>query len=213
MTNRLVGFVLPCNDQELPVCDSFTAVPFGSIEESFRVPAIAMSAFVYMSHPLSEGVPAFFLACLGTDNKCCADLVLKQWKYVFMVCRKRGITVVSYGADGDSQELKVMQVSTQLSPSTHPSSAYSYNSLDLPKVQIPSDWWSWFAVRNLTSIAYVQVQDPVHVAVKLKAKLLKPSTVLPMGGTWLGCIIFTLYSTILAKTSMVCEKKTFNHKP
>ena len=106
--------------------------------------------------------------------------------------QKRGITVVSYGADGDSRELKVMQISTKLSLSTNPSPAYSSFSLNLPKVQIPSDWWSWFAIRNPTHIVYVQ--DPVHIAVKLKAVLLKPSTVLPMG-MYLAGVHHLLYTT------------------
>ena len=34
-SNRLVGFVLPCNDRGLPLCDAFTAETFKSIEEAF----------------------------------------------------------------------------------------------------------------------------------------------------------------------------------
>ena len=39
--------------------------------------------------------------------------------------------------------------------------------------------FTWFRVKYSTSIAYVQ--DPVHVAVKLKTRMTKPSTVLPIG--------------------------------
>ena len=73
---------------------------------------MAKYAFVYMAQPLSEGIPAFCLACMGTDNKFTAHHVLKRWKYIFSECKKRGIIVVSFGADGDSRELKAMQVST-----------------------------------------------------------------------------------------------------
>ena len=58
------------------------------IEESFHVAAIAKYAFVYMAQPVSEGVPAFCLACLGTDNKFCAELVLERWKYVYRMQKK-----------------------------------------------------------------------------------------------------------------------------
>ena len=37
----------------------------------------------------------------------------------------------------------------------------------------------WFALKKPTRVAYVQ--DVVHVAVKLKARLLRPSLILPMG--------------------------------
>jgi len=44
--------------------------------------------------------------------------------------------------------------------------------------------WLWFWVKNLTTIAYVQ--DTVHITVKMKSRLLKPSTVLPMGNFTAG---------------------------
>ena len=113
-TDRLVGFVLPCDKSGLPLSDTFIAVSFEAIEESFRVADVAKYAFVYMAQPLSKSVPAFCLACMGTNNKFTAEHVLNRWKYIVSECKKRKITVVSFGADGDSRELKAMQVSTQL---------------------------------------------------------------------------------------------------
>ena len=51
-------------------------------------------------------------------------------------------------------------------------------------LDIPSTWdtWfsvKWFSVKNLTNISYIQ--DIVHLGVKLKARLLTHSQVLPMG--------------------------------
>ena len=43
----------------------------------------------------------------------------------------------------------------------------------------PPENWTWFRVKYSTCIAYVQ--DPVHVAVKLKTRMTKPSIVLPFG--------------------------------
>ena len=65
-------------------------------------------------HNLCLDVPAFCLACIGTDNKFTADLILKRWKCIFLECNKRGISVVSFGADGDSGELSAMQKSAPL---------------------------------------------------------------------------------------------------
>ena len=81
-TNRLVGFVLPCDDEGLPLCDSFLAVSFEAIEESFKTADTAKYAFVYMAQALGKAVPGFCLACLGTNNEFSADLMLKRWKYV-----------------------------------------------------------------------------------------------------------------------------------
>ena len=68
-TDRLIGFVLPCDDSGLPVVDTYLAVSFDSIKKSFS----AKYAFVYMAQPLCQNVLAFCLACLGTDNKFTAE--------------------------------------------------------------------------------------------------------------------------------------------
>ena len=113
-TDRLVGFVLPCDDSGLPVVDTYLAVSFDSIKESFSNGEVAKYAFVYMAQPLCQNVPAFCLACLVTDNKFTAEQVLKRWKHINLECKKIRIDVVSFGADGDSRELKSMQVSSHL---------------------------------------------------------------------------------------------------
>ena len=51
-------------------------------------------------------------------------------------------------------------------------------SCALPQPYVPKDWGSWFHITP-KSISYVQ--DVVHVAVKLKSWLLRPSITLPMG--------------------------------
>ena len=62
-TNRLVGFVLSCDEEGLPLCDSFLAVSFEAIEESFKTADTAKYAFVYMAQALGKAVPGFCLAC------------------------------------------------------------------------------------------------------------------------------------------------------
>ena len=86
----------------LPLADTFVAVSFEAIQEAFSVAAVAKYAFVYMAQPLCEGVPAFCLSCIGTNNKFTAECVLHRWKYIFSEGKKRGIAVISFRADGDS---------------------------------------------------------------------------------------------------------------
>ena len=100
-TDRLVGFVLPCDARGLPHHDSFIAVSFEAMKEAFQSANVANNAFVYMAQSLRDGVPAFCLACIGTDNKFSADLLLNRWTYIVSECKKRGIAVASFGADGD----------------------------------------------------------------------------------------------------------------
>ena len=176
-TNRLVGFVLPCDERGLPICDSFLAVSFECMEEYFQNNQPATYAF--MAQPLQTNVPAFSLAVIGSDNKFSAELVLKRWQYIVSECSKCGITIASFGADGDSREPKAMQVSTGLlSSKTSPLLSVSPTHL-LKRILIPTEWHSWVAARIPNSVAYVQ--DIVHVAVKLKSRLIRPTIVLPMG--------------------------------
>ena len=68
-----------------------------------------------------------------------------------------------------------MLVSTQLL-TTVQSSLKTFSS---DKIPIPPEWNSWFAMKKPTTVAFVQ--NMVHVAVKLKTRLLKPSLVLSFG--------------------------------
>ena len=133
-TNKLVGFVLPCNDKGIPIGDSFMAVSFDSIEQAFRDGTKAKYAFTYMAKPLAEGVPAFCLSCSGTNNQFTRELVLKRWKYIHTECLKRGISVVSFGADGDSREMSAMSFSMQIGLPSRSKSPEQF--LELPGLSI-----------------------------------------------------------------------------
>ena len=54
--------------------------------------------------------------------------------------------------------------------------------------------WSWFKLKYSTSIAYIQ--DTVHVAVKMKSRIIKPSIILPVGNFVAG-----IHHLQLAQTS------------
>ena len=92
--------------------------------------------------------------------------------------------MISFGSDGGSRLLTAMHTSSKL---------YDYSSKQLSDLiitddkissygtpfKIPSAWDTWFSVKNVTSVSYVQ--DIVHLGVKLKAHLLTHSQILPMG--------------------------------
>ena len=87
-TDRLVGFVLLGNKTGKPVCDTFEAISFKSMEECFHSADIAKFAFIYMAQPLAEDVPVFCLCCMGTNNKFATEHVLKRWTPIFLECKK-----------------------------------------------------------------------------------------------------------------------------
>ena len=47
-SDRLVGFVLPCNDQGLPLVDSFLATTFESIQNMFETNQWSKYAYIYV---------------------------------------------------------------------------------------------------------------------------------------------------------------------
>ena len=176
-TNRCVGFVLPLDDHGLPLVDSFLVTSFAAIEKSFSSATIAKYAYIYMAQPLGAVVPPFCLACLGTDQRFTAQHVLQRWQYIYSQCAKRGISVVSFGGDGDSKVMKAMRISALLlTPPNDP--LLQELSAPVSPFRINQSWKNWFCI-NPTAVSYVQ--DVVHIAVKFKARLLNPSIKFKMG--------------------------------
>ena len=83
-----------------------------------------------MAQPLATIVPAY---CLGINNKHDYTLVIKRWSHIVSECAKRNITVMSFGADGDSRELKAMLHSAHLCHIEAIPSALKVNELQVPK--------------------------------------------------------------------------------
>ena len=186
-TNRCVGF-------GLPEVDSFSATSFDAIEKMFTTQSVAKYAYVYMAQPLDLNVPAFCLACFGTNNRFTTDHVLSRWKHIGMECSKRKIQVVSFGGDGDSRIMKAMRV-------------FSKQIQLLPPLQLiscPSNWNEWFWMHRPCSVVYVQ--DTVHIAVKLKCR------VLPMGQYVAGAHHLQIIKKYLSKDVHGLRERDIDHK-
>lgn len=112
------------------------------------------------------------------------------------------------GADGDSREMKAMQVSTQLLSS----STGSLLSLSpcSNKINVPSNWSSWFVMKRPTSIVFIE--DMVHVAVKLNSRLLRPSIILPLGKYIAGSHHLRIIHNTFSKDQHGLREKDINHK-
>ena len=102
-----------------------------------------------------------------------------------------------------------MQVSTNLFSSAN-TMAVLPPSISSDKVSIPTEWRQWFAANNPTAISYVQ--DIVHVAVKLKSRLIKPSIVLPLGSYFAGVHHLRLVHRNYNKDEHGLRERDINHK-
>ena len=182
-SDKIVGFVLPLDDNGLPMKDYFGATSLDDIEQMFRSSKKASNAYIYMVQAMSPNVPPFCLALVGTDNCFDANTVLLRWKYVVKECNLRRVQVISFSADGDSRLLTSMRLSLKLHnylPKQY--QRYLITNESFPQCQplvIPPTWSSWFSAKNIVNSTFVQ--DTVHLGVKLKARLLTYSQILPMG--------------------------------
>ena len=209
-TNRCVGFVLPLDENGLPKGDSFLATSFSGIESMFLNNAVAKYAYVYMTQSLCTEVPPFCLACIGTNNKFDSMAIMQRWQYIVRECEKRGIAVLSFGGDGDSRIMKCMKVFSSFHISPSDPLLRHIPAMTMFNISFPSSKWAdWFFA---TGNAICCVQDVVHVAVKLKSRLLKPQIVLPMGNFFAsGNHLHTLRQS-LQKDKHGLRLKDINHK-
>lgn len=164
LTDRFVGFVLPINNDGIPLCDTFVLSTYESIKEAFENKSKGKYAHVMVAKPVNNA-PTLILFMLCTDAKYNHEVVIRRWKYVEIELKKRGITIISNGADGAGPFLKAMTISTSL--------------FSLQGPTIPSDW-TFFLMPKLLESGMCS-QDVIHLLAKLRTRLLTPSNVIVMG--------------------------------
>ena len=110
----MVRFVLPCNEDGLPLIDSYLATSFKAIEHCFSSYLVSKFAYICVAQCVSATTAAFCLACMRNNISFTAKDILKCWRYIYEECRQRSITIVSFGGDGDRCLLRAMKISCQL---------------------------------------------------------------------------------------------------
>lgn len=159
--NIIVGLVPPLNEKGLPEIFAFPATTAAVIESYFQEYEVAGYAYAILAQPLMDNAPAFCLCLFGTDNKFTSQDIMRRWEWIVDEAAKEGIQVVGFSADGDPKLLKSMNVKCFSRPTAQ------------------NLWSNWF-LGNLEATHFC-FQDFVHIATKLRTRLLKPSVVLPMG--------------------------------
>lgn len=66
-------------------------------------------ALVGMAQPLTDGFPTIRLFLLGSDNKFKTEAVKNRLDFTKRSLAKEGIRILTYSADGDSREMKLMR--------------------------------------------------------------------------------------------------------
>ena len=165
-SNQIVGFVPALDSDGLPLVGSFPATSGQEILHHFKFGAVSRIAYVIMVRPLAVISAPICLALFGTDNKFDYRQVLQRWKWMSKEAEKEGIEVVGYASDGAPQLLKAMYMRTFIRQPT-------------------GRKWPWHCAPLDKSLPFY-IQDPIHLLVKLKSKLLKPSIIIPMGENYVA---------------------------
>ncbi|KAE8746002.1 hypothetical protein FOCC_FOCC007260 [Frankliniella occidentalis] len=156
--NQIVGCTPKLDFDGCPMVSSFPATSADVIASYFSKYEMSNSAYVIMAQPMS-GLPPFCLSIFGTDNKFRGSEVLKRWSKITSMAASEGIKIIGFASDGDTRLMQAMRCKTF--------------------VRNPVTPWKWFQANLVTST--VCFQDFVHLLVKLKSRLLKPSVILALG--------------------------------
>lgn len=164
-TNQVVGFVLPLDNNGLPVVDSYPASSAQRMAGYFSTSATSNYAYVIVVQPLGPKAPSFILCMYGTNNRFKASQVLKRWTWMQCEAAKYGLEIIAFSSDGDSRLVKTM-IHRTISSS-------------------PSTEWIFFKSKKKQDNP-ICVQDHIHIGTKLKNRLDKPSIILPIGNSSLA---------------------------
>ena len=77
------------------------------------------------------------------------------------------------------------------------------------KLEVPNHW-TWFWLKKTAFVVYIQ--DYVHVAVKIKSRLLKPLVILPMGQFLAGAHHLKILLSTFSKNQHGIRYKDIDHK-
>ena len=83
-------------------------------------------------------------------------------------------------------------------------------SFEFNNIVIPKEWHTWFAIKVCNGVSCVQ--DVVHLAVKLKARLLSSSIILPVGKFLAGIHHLRLIQQNFGKDVHNIRAKDIDHK-
>ena len=167
VTDRFVGFILPLRREDgTPLCNAFRIDKFEDLKATFEHGKCSKFAHCITAQPVDVTTPSFVLFILITGSKYTADIIQKRWNLMDKELGRRGINIISFGADGAGPFLKAMVDNSRLFSS-------------VSGTGIPSEW-SFFVTSYLPNMPFY-CQDTVHILAKLRTKLVTESNLLEIG--------------------------------
>ena len=164
-SGRFVGYVLPISEG-LPSGDAFVLESFDQIKETHQSATVAKYAHCIVAKPVNVDSPSFLLFVLGTDSKYTHTVITQRWRYIEKELLKRGVRVLTNGADGAGPFLKAMVLESGLFKTCASSN-------------VPPNW-SFYLMPKLLDKS-LSVQDTIHLLAKLRTRLITPSNLVALG--------------------------------
>lgn len=198
-SNSFVGFCPSIQNDGFPR-SSLDIQSFYDLENKFATEPMSSSLNIHAIQPIkppfSQASP-FLLSAYGTDNKFETSHVINRWLKIFDESLERGIRVVGFSTDCDARYLRAMRLVSNFF-ATLPNYDFRKRS-DAFKVNLPASW-KWFFLDPTQLFVVLQVvnkisalsqqnpssslrllQDPIHLATRIRNRMLSSKSVLLMG--------------------------------
>ena len=128
-TDRYVGFLLPIKDG-LPEENAYILNTFGELQYIYNTVHVAKYAHCIVAKPICYDAPSFVFFVLSTDSKYDHTVIIQRWEFIEQELKKRGITVVTFGAGSFMKAMTVESVLFTLSDQINIKS-YVMNSIKI----------------------------------------------------------------------------------
>ncbi|CAF3288524.1 unnamed protein product [Rotaria sp. Silwood2] len=174
-SNSFIGLSAPLVNG-LPQFNFFQTENFQILKNWFD--EIDTSRFInlHMAKSLKLSSPPFILCAYGSNNKFEAIDVLKNWLFIYNQSLIQGLRVIGFSTDGDSRYLRAMGLCSRFFAELPNLNLFKHN--DPFDIKIPKEW-SWFFMKQQQTFLFMQ--DPIHIATKIRNRLLSTVANLRMG--------------------------------
>lgn len=162
-SDQLSGLVATLDSSTgLPIRGLFECSTPQKVISHLRKYPVAKNVQLAMAQPISTGSSPFCCLYYCTDNKFDTQSVTTKWRHVQRELQKEGIKLVGKATDGDSRFIRAMVDEMGFAAENRKQS---------------SSFGKWLIGNEET----VCIQDPTHLANKMRTRLMNPSKQLTLG--------------------------------
>ncbi|CAF3331070.1 unnamed protein product [Rotaria socialis] len=174
-SNSFIGFSAPLVNG-VPQSNFFRTATFNVLNSWFDEADASKFINLHMVKSLKSSAPPFILCAYGSNNKFEAIDVLRRWLFIYHESLIQGVRVIGFSTDGDSRYLRAMRLCSRFFAELPNLNLFKYN--DQLDIKIPQQW-SWFFMKQQQIFLFMQ--DPIHIATKIRNRLLSKLANLRMG--------------------------------